>query len=49
VIQPAGPFEFKLTVRDLLNQKLEWEQAGQIVASNLRGRTVALGMSFRAF
>lgn len=40
-------FELKLAIRDLLNQPLNWQQGGVNIQSNVRGRTVSFGMSYR--
>jgi TonB-dependent receptor len=48
IIQPFGEgFEAKFTARDILNQQLIWKQGGERVASNLRGATYSLGISYR--
>jgi len=47
VIQHFGGLEVKVSVRDLLNQPLQWEQVGQIVQSNVRGRTFAISFSHK--
>lgn len=48
IVQPLfDNIEVKLACRDLLNQKLIWEQAGRTVASNLRGTTYNLGISYK--
>lgn len=48
VVQPLGSnLEFKLAVRDLLNQPLRWEQSGQLIQSNIRGMNVSLGFGFK--
>ncbi len=46
IIQPfSNQFEIKLSVRDLLNQPLLWEQDGKRTAYNLRGTNISLGLS----
>ena len=48
VIQPVGDaLELKLSVRDLLNQPLKWEQNGALIQSNIRGMGVSLGLGYR--
>ncbi len=47
VSQSIGNWEIKGSVRDILNQELVWEQLGQVVASNLRGRGFSLGVSYK--
>jgi hypothetical protein len=48
LVQPLGEaLEVKLTARDILNQRLVWEQGGVRVASNIRGATYTLGVSYR--
>jgi hypothetical protein len=47
VMHSFGALDVKLLVRDLLNQQLVWEQIGTRVASNLRGRTFTVGLSYR--
>jgi outer membrane receptor protein involved in Fe transport len=47
VTKSVGSLEFRLTIRDLLNQPLRWEQGGTIVQSTIRGRTLGLGVSYR--
>ncbi len=48
VIQPVGDaLEFKLSIRDLLNQPLKWEQNGALIQSNIRGMGVSLGLGYR--
>ncbi|MFN9150323.1 MAG: TonB-dependent receptor domain-containing protein, partial [Bacteroidota bacterium] len=48
VIQPFGDaLEFKLSIRDLLNQPLKWEQNGALIQSNIRGMGVSLGLGYR--
>jgi hypothetical protein len=42
-----GAFELRLSIRDLLNQPLRWEQGGTIVQSTIRGRSIGLGVSYR--
>jgi hypothetical protein len=46
-IQPFGALEVKLLFRDLLNQQLAWEQLGTRIASNIRGRAITLGVSYK--
>lgn len=48
VIQPIGDaLEFKMSIRDLLNQPLKWEQNGALIQSNIRGMGVSLGLGYR--
>ena len=49
IIQPLfdNAFEVKLVARDILNQELLWQQGGKTIASNLRGTTFSVGMSYR--
>ncbi len=49
IIQPLldNAFEVKLVARDILNQELLWQQGGKTIASNLRGTTFSIGMSYR--
>lgn len=47
VAQTFGNLEMKAAIRDILNQPLVWEQIGQIVASNLRGRGYSLSIGYR--
>jgi hypothetical protein len=47
ITKSVGSLEFRLTIRDLLNQPLRWEQGGTIVQSTIRGRTLGLGVSYR--
>lgn len=48
LIQPLGDaLELKFSARDILNQRLIWEQGGKLVASNLRGAAYTLGISYR--
>lgn len=47
VMQSFGGLDIKFLVRDLLNQQLVWEQIGTRIATNLRGRTFTLGLSYR--
>lgn len=48
VVQPIGDqLEFKLGVRDLLNQPLKWEQNGALIQSNVRGMNISLGFGYR--
>lgn len=48
LIQPLGDaLELKISARDILNQRLIWEQGGVQVASNLRGASYTLGISYR--
>lgn len=48
IVQPIfDNIEVKLACRDLLNQRLVWEQAGRTVATNLRGTTYNLGISYK--
>jgi len=42
-----GNLELRLTLRDILNQPLRWEQGGTIVQSTIRGRSIGLGVSYR--
>ncbi|MCX7929425.1 MAG: TonB-dependent receptor [Chlorobi bacterium] len=39
--------ELRLSLRDLLNQPLRWEQGGTVVQSTIRGRSIGLGISYR--
>lgn len=39
--------EMKFAARDILNQRLIWEQAGRVVATNLRGSNYSLGISYK--
>ncbi len=46
IIQPiTEKLEFKISVKDLLNQPLLWEQDGKRTAYNLRGTNISLGLS----
>ena len=48
VIQPVGDaLEFKLSIRDLLNQPLKWEQNGALIQSNIRGMGVSVACGYR--
>lgn len=47
VAQTIGNLELKAAIRDVLNQPLVWEQIGQTVASNLRGRGYSLSIGYR--
>lgn len=49
IIQPLldNAFEIKVVARDILNQELLWQQGGKTIASNLRGTTFSVGMSYR--
>lgn len=49
IIQPLfdNSLEIKLVARDILNQALVWQQGGKTIASNLRGSTYSLGISYR--
>lgn len=49
IIQPFldNSMEVKLVARDILNQELVWQQGGKTIASNLRGTTYSLGISYR--
>ncbi len=47
VAQTFGNLEMKAAIRDILNQPLVWEQIGQTVASNLRGRGYSLSIGYR--
>ncbi|MFM8771933.1 MAG: TonB-dependent receptor domain-containing protein [Candidatus Kapaibacterium sp.] len=48
VIQPIGnALELKLSIRDLLNQPLKWEQNGALIQSNIRGMGISLGLGYR--
>lgn len=47
IIQNIGGIEIKVSVSDLLNQPLQWEQVGQQVQSNVRGRTFSIGFSHK--
>lgn len=42
-----GDIELRLSIRDLLNQPLRWEQGGTVVQSTIRGRSVGIGISYR--
>ncbi len=39
--------ELKVSVRDLLNQPLKWEQNGALIQSNIRGMSMSLGLGYR--
>jgi TonB-dependent receptor len=39
--------ELKVSVRDLLNQALKWEQNGALIQSNIRGMSMSLGLGYR--
>lgn len=39
--------ELKLSIRDLLNQPLTWEQDGALIQSNIRGMSLSLGFGYR--
>jgi outer membrane receptor protein involved in Fe transport len=47
ISQTIGKFEIKFLAKDLLNEKLIWEQSGKTVASNDRGRGYALSFSYK--
>lgn len=47
VSKRVGNFELRLSIRDLLNQPLRWEQGGTIVQSTIRGRSIGFGISYR--
>jgi TonB-dependent receptor len=47
VMQPIGALELKLVVRDIFNQPLVWEQLGTRIATNIRGRSLTFGVSYR--
>lgn len=47
VAQTIGALEIKAAIRDVLNQPLVWEQIGQTVASNLRGRGYSISFGYR--
>lgn len=47
VSQAIGALDVKLSCRDILNQTLRWEQLGQTVATNLRGRNFSLSFGYR--
>jgi TonB-dependent receptor len=47
IMQSFGGLDIKFLVRDLLNQELVWEQIGTRIATNLRGRTFSVGLSYR--
>jgi TonB-dependent receptor len=39
--------ELKVSVRDLLNQPLTWEQNGALIQSNIRGMSMSIGLAYR--
>jgi TonB-dependent receptor len=39
--------ELKVSIRDLLNQPLKWEQNGALIQSNIRGMSMSLGLGYR--
>jgi len=43
----AQTIDLKFAIRDVLNQRLRWEQGGQVVSSELRGRSMNLSISYR--
>lgn len=48
ISQPiASDFTVKLVVKDLLNQKLYWNQGDNIVQSNVFGTTISMNLSYR--
>ncbi|GIV53742.1 MAG: outer membrane protein [Candidatus Kapaibacterium sp.] len=47
VTKAFGAFQVRLSIRDLLNQPLRWEQGGTIVQSTIRGRSLGIGLSYR--
>ncbi|GBD05662.1 hypothetical protein HRbin20_01251 [bacterium HR20] len=47
VSKRLGNFELRLSIRDLLNQPLRWEQGGTVVQSTIRGRSIGFGVSYR--
>ena len=48
ISQPiASDFTVKLVVKDLLNQKLYWNQGDNIVQSNIFGTTISMNLSYR--
>jgi outer membrane receptor protein involved in Fe transport len=47
ISQQISNLEIKFAARDLLNQVLRWEQLGQTVATNLRGRGYALSVAYK--
>jgi outer membrane receptor protein involved in Fe transport len=48
IIQPIGEsLEIKATARDILNQRLIWEQGGERIRSTIFGSTYSLGISYR--
>ncbi|MDW8074160.1 MAG: TonB-dependent receptor [Bacteroidota bacterium] len=42
-----GDFELRISIRDLLNQPLRWEQGNTVVQSTIRGRSIGVGLSYR--
>lgn len=49
VSQKFGSLEVKLSARDILNEKLVWEQDGKLVATNLRGTGISLSLGYKIF
>lgn len=50
IIQPlSSVLEIRLSIGDILNQQLVWEQVGQQVATNLRGRNISFGIGYRFY
>lgn len=48
IIQPIyDVVEVKFSARDVLNQSLNWEQAGRVMATNIRGANYSLGISYK--
>ena len=43
----SAPLELKVSIRDLLNQALKWEQNGALIQSNIRGMSMSLGLGYR--
>lgn len=43
----AKMFEIKFVAKDLLNEKVRWEQLGNEVASTVRGRAFSFGISYK--
>jgi len=48
IIQPIYDIiEVKFSARDILNQSLVWQQAGRVMATNVRGANYSLGISYK--
>ncbi len=47
VTKTIGAFDLRVSVRDILNQPLRWEQGGTVVQSTIRGRSIGVGISYR--